>query len=1121
MSGNKRKTMINKAYIHFALFLCLSCMAACMNVEEFEEPVQMIDKVFYADMENTTGTKTVLGDKDSLGLRTIYWSPEDSVGVAPFTASNGFFSIFKNTKTELSDRAVFEGKTEIAQEYVAIYPYDENTILESGSIYFELDAVQKYLEGTFDQGAFPMIAKLSNTDENILKFLNLCGILEINLKGEEKVESIIFSSDNYISGRFCASLDYETYPEIKASGSNTHNVKLDCGDGVQLDSSSPKSFYLVLPPAEYQSFSVLVRTTDGKLMNKQSTKPLTITRSRLTAAGALAYVESVSIDLSLRGTSNCYVVPTIGMHKFNATIIGNGADGIIADADFHTADPNITPSFVEVLWESKGYAVQAEKGELVTDVTLTEDGYVDFYTTGVEGNALVAVMDADSTILWSWHLWLTDQPDVQHYVNSRGEFDVMDRNLGATRADKGVGDEWQESCGVDFQWGRKDPLSAYNFTESNQITTIAQSIMSPNIKATSWDFGPSKSLWSTSQKTIYDPCPPGYRTTPLDVWADFSIQNVSGSYDNGWNFMYDGVNTAWYPVRADHTPSGIRYWTDSYMAVANRKKGVYFSSSHFSTTTRVTVGQTRCMKDDNYINPLSAVSKIEEISDIAGTSASIKSVITYVGMGEITSRGIVYGTSPGFSVDAATKIEADDETLEFTIELTGLETAQKYYVRAYAVNGDGISYSDEVSFYTLYVGESVDLSKDGTANCYIVPPVYSTYTFDYTVKGNSLELVGDVASVEVLWETKNTLEVIEKGDIISDVELLDGKVRFMLPGDSVPGNALIAVKDASDNILWSWHIWVTDTPKEQYYITASGTYFVLDRNIGAIRPDWESDDVWKESIGTYYQWGRKDPFIGGLYTVVSEQISLDTSIAQPTLFPATDAHWLTPTDYELWNSSEKTVYDPCPPGYVVGSSDLWSNFLNQDLTDANKGWNLIYDGINKTWIPAASWIDVYGSPINHNYEVYMWSGNYNKNLHIIHYNAEEGGWRLNNGFTVRCMSETGANVQLTTDPVTDVTKTSADVSGSMYYIFDADISEMGFVWTDSQDSLDINSNKVNVEVAEGIFNTTLTNLTPGTTYNVRTFAVYGDRVVYSPVVSFATKIAVGGEDVPETDDYEW
>ena len=721
MSGNKRLNMIYKTYIHFALISCLALLTGCVNVEIIKEPVQKIDKVFYADMENNSGTKTVLGAKDSLGLRTIYWSPEDSIGVAPVTAASCFFDIFKNTKTELSDRAVFEGKTEIAQDYVAIYPYDENTILESGSIYFELDAVQKYVEGTFDQGAFPMIAKLSNTDENILKFLNLCGILEINLKGEEKIESITFSSHNNISGLFCVSLDYETYPEIKASGSNTHNIKLDCGDGVQLDASSPTSFYLVLPPADYQSFSVLVRTTDGKLMNKQSTKPLTITRSRLTTAGALAYVESVSIDLSLYGTSNCYVVPSIGMYKFNASVIGNGEYGFVPDAEFHTSDPNITPSLVEVLWETKESNVQAEKGEIVADVTLTDDGYVDFFVTGAEGNASVAVMDADSTILWSWHLWVISNLTEQVYKTNDGATTVMlDRNIGALEnTNDDISDNRPATRGAYYQWGRKDPFIHSCLKQESLISTLQVSVTKPNVMLINGDvFGGdfkqdwmapvNEHLWQSGVKTIYDPCPVGYRIANTSALK--SLSSVDSINEYGFKVTYDGENTSWFPQTGFYTGGHNRKANDDASYLWISEYCTYFQCQGMPGVTNavyrsVCAMPVRCMRE-NIINVRLAT---DTATNVTESSADIHGSMGYLAEANISEMGFVWSNTSSSPDINCSKVCVEVSEGDFSHSLTDLTPGTTYYVRTYAAEEDTVVYGNVISFTTTIDGDTEEL----------------------------------------------------------------------------------------------------------------------------------------------------------------------------------------------------------------------------------------------------------------------------------------------------------------------------------------------------------------------------------------------------------------------------
>ena len=80
---------------------------------------------------------------------------------------------------------------------------------------------------------------------------------------------------------------------------------------------------------------------------------------------------------------------------------------------------------------------------------------------GQPGNAVVAIYDMedadaeDATILWSYHIWVTDVADQPFGVNSKGNsYTVMDRNLGAVSATPGDAG----AIGLLYQWGRKDPF---------------------------------------------------------------------------------------------------------------------------------------------------------------------------------------------------------------------------------------------------------------------------------------------------------------------------------------------------------------------------------------------------------------------------------------------------------------------------------------------------------------------------------------------------------------------------------------------------------------------------------------------------------------------------------------
>jgi len=45
-----------------------------------------------------------------------------------------------------------------------------------------------------------------------------------------------------------------------------------------------------------------------------------------------------------------------------------------------------------------------------------------------EGNAVVSLADAENHIVWSWHIWSTDEPQ---FIEINGQL-WMDRNMGAT-----------------------------------------------------------------------------------------------------------------------------------------------------------------------------------------------------------------------------------------------------------------------------------------------------------------------------------------------------------------------------------------------------------------------------------------------------------------------------------------------------------------------------------------------------------------------------------------------------------------------------------------------------------------------------------------------------------------
>ena len=265
---------------------------------------------------------------------------------------------------------------------------------------------------------------------------------------------------------------------------------------------------------------------------------------------------------------------------------------------------------------------------------------------------------------------------------------------------------------------------------------------------------------------------------------------------------------------------------------------------------------------------------------------------------------------------------------------------------------------------------AVDLSAAGTANCYIVKPG-GTVVFDAQYKGNSTtESIGNPVTAELVWQDAKNL--------IQDIYYVSKEKKIVAvtaPGTS--GNAVVAACGADGEILWSWHLWIADyDPAASLYTTpanASGTTWTfMDRNVGAT----EFDGALVGSLGVYFQWGRKDPFIGanriqknytdeyegvGFQTTgdngftalflyndalcegfkfVNKEMDMSMSIANPTVFYGVynSGGWKGSNseveDYWGGASGTKTNNDPCPAGYRVPTFDEINGFI-KDI-DTNK-----------------------------------------------------------------------------------------------------------------------------------------------------------------------------------------
>lgn len=311
-------------------------------------------------------------------------------------------------------------------------------------------------------------------------------------------------------------------------------------------------------------------------------------------------------------------------------------------------------------------------------------------------------------------------------------------------------------------------------------------------------------------------------------------------------------------------------------------------------------------------------------------------------------------------------------------------------------------------------------------------------------------------SAQIVWQDEQNL--VSKVKYISDYYHTTYKKRdiggikfYIAPENIKQGNTVIAIKDSEGNVMWSWHIWVTNfdfqktiTVTTNIYGDRGRYYELMPVNLG-----WCSghDDKvrifdehkWKVKIESgslsetvevvksshvaftrgnnlYYQWGRKDPFWGTNVrwgnkdrwdgqgnslqgnpsrffqdsdntppeegTIIDEgqrkntREYLNELIKHPDIWhnpprnkvPGEQNEFSTnnQTYSNLWgwvgdspdaSAKNKTVYDPCPIGYLVPNYNAFSGF-------AVKRWN---DPNTKNYYDLycyASNIGIYGYDVN-------------------------------------------------------------------------------------------------------------------------------------------------------------
>ena len=332
-----------------------------------------------------------------------------------------------------------------------------------------------------------------------------------------------------------------------------------------------------------------------------------------------------------------------------------------------------------------------------------------------------------------------------------------------------------------------------------------------------------------------------------------------------------------------------------------------------------------------------------------------------------------------------------------------------------------------VDLSTVDVKGNALTNGQSTANCYVIhnpgtykfPTVYgnakkngatnaAAYTSTksgYNILTKFLGANGEITKPEIDNIANACLIWQDTKDLVSDIKFENNYVSFAVKKESIHnGNAIIAVRDNSNSILWSWHIWVTEEDLTPVEITNHNNinYSILPVNLGwcglgvdlyaerevKVRLKQEggktseiisfkqkeykdTESNIKNGNNPYYQWGRKDPMLpsNGINNTDKEYFTNEDQYAfQKTDFDTDDIKEYIKNPHKfnfndgkmdkrysnLWNVNNdevvvKTVYDPSPVGFTLPASNAFTGFTNTGGNTINSSAFNVEGGFDKGW----------------------------------------------------------------------------------------------------------------------------------------------------------------------------
>lgn len=488
------------------------------------------------------------------------------------------------------------------------------------------------------------------------------------------------------------------------------------------------------------------------------------------------------------------------------------------------------------------------------------------------------------------------------------------------------------------------------------------------------------------------------------------------------------------------------------------------------------------------------------VTNITTTSAMGSGNVTNDGGSVVTERGLCWSTHHEPTING-THVEAGDGTGEFTAAMTNLTANTTYYVRAYAINGTGTSYGDEVEFATL----SVSVPSVTTAS------VTSIGQTTATGGGNVISSGGEIVTERgICWSTSHDPTI--SGNHQSNGS---GTGNYTVIMARLNPNTTYYVRAYAINnqgIAYGEEVNFTTSAISQPSVTTNNVTNITQTTATCGGNVISDGGATVSARGVCWSLSQ-NPTVSGNHTTDGNGTGSFTS--QITGLTPGKTYYVR----AYATNSVGTSYGE-QKSFTTNSVNLptvtTNSVTNITQTTATCGGNVTNAGGGTVRVRGVCWSTSQNPTINNSHT--------NNGTGTGSFTSSITGLTANRTYYVRAYATNSAGTAygaqktfttsspiyvptVTTNQVTNITQNSATCGGNVVSNGGATVTARGVCWSNTNSLPTINNSHTTNGSGTGSFTSSITGLSPETTYYVRAYATNSAGTGYGDLRTFTTNSA--------------